>query len=171
MPLWFANQSAVLCALLQGNLSSLVLDYLARVKVGGTHLTYGYLKQFPILPPSRYTDEDVKYLIPRLLELTYTAFDLKDWAKDLGCDQDPFLFTPERRANLRAEVDAYYARLYGLTRDELQYILDPQDVMGADYPSETFRVLKNGEIREYREYRTQRLVLEAWDGLKNGTLQ
>ena len=35
--------------------------------------------------------------------------------------------------------------------------------MGNDYPSETFRVLKDREIREYGEYRTQRLVLEAWD--------
>jgi len=36
-------------------------------------------------------------------------------------------------------------------------------VMGNGYPSETFRVLKDREIREYGEYRTQRLVLEAWD--------
>lgn len=35
------------------------------------------------------------------------------------------------------------------------------------YPSETFRVLKNSELREFGEYRTQRLVLEAWDGLAN----
>lgn len=63
----------------------------------------------------------------------------------------------------RAELDAYYARLYGLTRDELRYILDPKDVMGDDYPSETFRVLKEGEMRTYGEYRTRRLVLAAWD--------
>ncbi|MBX6364485.1 MAG: hypothetical protein IRZ00_11510, partial [Gemmatimonadetes bacterium] len=59
----------------------------------------------------------------------------------------------------------YYARLYGLTRDELRYILDPADVMGPDYPSETFRVLKEKEEREFGEYRTRRLVLEAWDRL------
>ena len=35
--------------------------------------------------------------------------------------------------------------------------------MGADYPSETFRVLKNNETRQFGEYRTRRLVLEAWD--------
>lgn len=70
---------------------------------------------------------------------------------------------PERCAQHRAELDADYARLHGLTRDELRYILDPDDVMGADYPSETFRVLKEGEIRAFGEYRTQRLVLEALD--------
>lgn len=75
----------------------------------------------------------------------------------------PFPWKPERRAHLRAELDAYYARFYGLTRDELRYILDPADVMGPDYTSETFRVLKNNEMREFGEYRTRRLVLAAWD--------
>jgi hypothetical protein len=64
---------------------------------------------------------------------------------------------------LKAEPDAYFAYLYGLSRDELRYILDPKDVIGADYPSETFRVLKENEIKAYGEYRTRRLVLEAWD--------
>ena len=39
---------------------------------------------------------------------------------------------PGRRAQVRAELDAYYARLYGLTRDELRYILDPKEVHGED---------------------------------------
>ena len=74
-------------------------------------------------------------------------------------------------ATLRAELDAYYAKLYGLTRDELRYILDPTDVMGQDYPSETFRVLKKKEQGEFDEYRTQRLVLAAWDKLERGELR
>lgn len=57
-------------------------------------------------------------------------------------------------------------RAYGLTRDELRYILDPKDVMGEDYPSETFRVLKEKEIKAHGEYRTQRLVLAAWDRME-----
>jgi hypothetical protein len=69
---------------------------------------------------------------------------------------------------IRAELDAFYAHLYGLNRDELRYILDPADVMGPDYPSETFRVLKTNELRQFGEYRTQRLVLEAWDRLFGG---
>ena len=128
-------------------------------------MTYGYFKQFPILPPDRYTEADLAYIVPRVLELTYTAHDLAGWARDLGHNGPPFPFAPERRAQLRAELDAYYARLYGLTRDELRYILDPADVLGDDYPSETFRVLKNKELREFGEYRTQRLVLAAWDAM------
>ena len=68
------------------------------------------------------------------------------------------------------ELDAWYARAYGLTRDELRYILDPADVKGPDYPSETFRVLKANEIRRFGEYRTARLVLQAWDRLDRGEL-
>ena len=163
---------------LYANLCSLVLDYAARQKVGGTSLTYHYLKQFPVIPPDRYTESDLAFIVPRVLELTFTAHDLKPWADDLaaydprpaGQHGTPFAWNPERRAQLRAELDAYYARLYGLTRDELRYILDPADVMGDDYPSETFRVLKNNEMRAFGEYRTRRLVLAAWDALEAGAL-
>jgi hypothetical protein len=84
----------------------------------------------------------------------------------------PFPLDSDRRALLKAELDAYFAYLYGLSKDELRYILDPQKVMGADYPSETFRVLKERETNDPNigEYRTQRLVLEAWDRCaKDGT--
>jgi len=62
-----------------------------------------------------------------------------------------------------AELDGGYALASGLSRDELRYVLDPKEVVGADYPSETFRVLQKNEINKYGEYRTQRLVLAAYD--------
>jgi hypothetical protein len=206
IPLFFALQAPSVShsAALLTNFDSLVLDYVARQKVGGTSLTYFYLKQLPFLPPDHYTETDLAFIVPRVLELTYTAHDLAAWAADLVSEWrmgngewkantplatrhsplatrhslfairhsplTPYPFDPERRAHLRAELDAYYARLYGLTRDELRYILDPADMMGDDYPSETFRVLKNNEMRAFGEYRTQRLVLAAWDRLKTGEI-
>lgn len=152
-------------AALLANLSALVLDFVGRHKVGGTHLNFFIAKQLPILPPEQYTDADLAFIYPRVLELTYTSHDLKFWAEDLGYTGEPFPFEPERRAQLRAELDAYFARLYGLARDELRYVLDPADVMGSDYPSETFRVLKNNEEKEFGEYRTRRLVLECFDAM------
>ncbi|HDR9104566.1 TPA: N-6 DNA methylase [Burkholderia vietnamiensis] len=171
MPLFSTNGNAPQVAAFLGNWLSLTFDYVARQKVGGTHLTYGYLKQLPVLPPDGYTSAALEFIVPRVLELTYTAYDLAPWADDLVAYDhrpdaergQPFAWNPERRAQLRAELDAYYARFYGLTRDELRYILDPADVMGTEYPSQTFRVLKNSEMKEFGEYRTQRLVLEAWD--------
>ncbi|MDO9074116.1 MAG: N-6 DNA methylase [Rubrivivax sp.] len=163
--------SAERCAALLANLDALVCDFISRQKVGGTSFKYFTMKQVAVLPPNWYTDADLAFIVPRVLELTYTAHDLKAWGEDLAAYDSrpaaeragPFGWNPERRAHLRAELDAYYARLYGLDRDELRYILDPKDVMGEDYPSETFRVLKEGEIRAFGEYRTRRLVLEAWD--------
>jgi hypothetical protein len=168
MPLMFVEPTDVrLWCGLEANLNSLVYDFVARQKIGGTHLTYSYLKQFPTLPPSAYSDRDLDFIVPKVLELTYTAWDVQPFARDLGYEGEPFRWDPERRAELRAELDAYYAYLYGLSKKELRYILDPTDVMGEDYPSETFRVLKNNEIRKYGEYRTQRLVLEAYDRFVN----
>jgi hypothetical protein len=58
----------------------------------------------------------------------------------------------QRRARLRAELDAIYAHLYGVTREELEYIL------------ETFPIVRRKDQQKYdREYRTKTLVLEACD--------
>ena len=114
------------------------------------------------LSPSAYSQEDIDFIVPRVLELTYTSHSLKRWAEALGYEGEPFVFDPERRAILRAELDARYAKLYGLNEQELCYILDPADICGEDYPSESFRVLKEKEIAEFGEYRTRRMVLDAW---------
>jgi hypothetical protein len=133
--------------------------------MAGTSLNQHYFKQFPVLPPSFYTIAKLDFIIPRVLELTYTSHSMAPFARDLGCDGCPFAWDETRRAQLRAELDAWYAHAYGLTRDELRYILDPADVNGPDYPSETFRVLKANEIKRFGEYRTARLVLAAYDQL------
>ncbi|ANK82134.1 MAG: restriction endonuclease [Rhizobiales bacterium NRL2] len=148
------------------NFSAFALDFVARQKVGGTNLTLFMLFQLPIFRPDYYTPERQAFVTPRVLELTYTSRSLAPFARDLRHDGPPFAWDEDRRALLRAELDAFYARAYGLTRDELRYILDPADVKGPDYPSETFRVLKEKEIRKYGEYRTRRLVLEAWDRME-----
>lgn len=151
---------------LLGALTSLTCDFVARQKAGGTNLNFFIIKQFPILPPSFYSPERLAFVTPRVLALTYTSHTLAPFAQDLGYGGPPFSWDEDRRALLRAELDAFYARAYGLSRDDLRYILDPADVMGADYPSETFRGLKEKEIKAHGEYRTRRLVLAAWDELE-----
>ncbi|OPY37362.1 MAG: N-6 DNA Methylase [Methanoregula sp. PtaU1.Bin051] len=199
------NLKSYLSGSLMANFNSLIFDYCARQKIGGTHLDFHQLKQLPVIPPDRYTPADLAFIVPRVLELTYTAWDIKAFADDVWRDADdamkallrqqweankavtgghgwkppewveiekdgiplpPFKWDEERRAVLRAELDALYARLYGLSRDELRYILDPADVYGPEFPGETFRVLKEKEIKKYGEYRTRRLVLEAWDRME-----
>lgn len=155
--------SAALIAALQANLSALAFDFVTRHKVGGTHLNFFIAKQLPVLPPDIYSETDLSYIVPRVLELTYTSHDLAPFACDLGYEGAPFSWDTDRRHQLQCELDAYYAHLYGLTRDELRYILDPADVMGRDYPSVTFPGLKRKEVALYGEYLTQRRVLETFD--------
>jgi hypothetical protein len=80
----FLGRTATALAALLGNWLSMTFDYAARQKVGGTHLTYGFLKQLPVLSPEQYSPADLDFIVPRVLELTYTAHDLKAWAEDLG---------------------------------------------------------------------------------------
>jgi hypothetical protein len=146
----------------------LTFDFISRHKVGGTHLNFFIAQQLPALPPESFSEGDITFASQRVLELTYTSHAMRPWAEDLGYTGSPFAFDPDRRAQLRADLDAFFAKKYGLTRDELRYVLDPHDVKGSDYPSETFRGLKNKEINQFGEYRTQRLVLEAFDRMTGG---
>jgi hypothetical protein len=165
IPLFMTTESIERAAALIACFSSLVLDFVARQKIGGTSMTYFYVKQFPVPRPDVFTASSLTFIVPRVLELTYTSNAIAPFARDLGCQGPPFAWDEERRAWRRAELDAYYARLYGLTREELLYILDPAFVKGSNYPSETFRVLRNNEEAKYGEYRTARLVMQAWDEL------
>jgi hypothetical protein len=162
------NAKAIDAACMVSNLSSLTFDYVSRQKIGSTSMNYFIYKQLPLLAPDQFHEADQNFIQPRILELTYTSHSMCPWAEDLGYTGAPFAFDPDRRAQLRAELDAFFAKKYGLTKDELRYVLDPNDVKGVDYPSETFRGLKNKEIKQFGEYRTQRLVLEAFDRMTGG---
>ena len=150
-----------LVAGLYANLSSIPFDYCARQKVGGVSLKYFTMRQLPALPPWAYATRAPwapsirirDWLIARVLELTYTAWDLKAFAEDCGDDGPPFIWDSERRFRLRCEIDAAFFHLYGLSRDDTAYILD------------TFPGLERSERREHGEYRTKRVVLETYDAL------
>lgn len=165
MPFKFTRDAHLLLA----NLSTLICDYFSRQKVGGLSFPYFVMRQLPVLPPERYSEEDKEFIKKRVLALTFTSDDMRGWANSLGFSGDPFEFDENIRAILQAELDAYFANLYGLSREELCFILNP-DQIKPGYPSETFSVLKRSEERRFGEYRTQRLVLEAWDKLERGDL-
>lgn len=161
---------------LEAFLSSIPFDYIVRQKVGGTNMSTYFVKQFPILAPEQIPNSLKWEMAKRVIELTYFNHDMDAWAEELWEEmtdeqrnempnigkKEPFIFDPDRRAVLQAELDAIVAHLYGLTTDELRYILDPEDICGPGCINETFRVLKERELREYGEYRTRRLVLDAW---------
>ena len=144
-------------------LNSLVVDYIDRCKQSGAHVNLFIFKQLPVLPPDAFTPQDVAFICERVAKLTRNADDINAvWLTDYPS----YSFQePKERLRIRAELDAYIARMYGLTRDELRYILDPKELMGDDFPAETFTVLKDKEQKLYSEYLTKSLVLEAFDAL------
>ena len=161
-PLYNPCQRAELQACLMAEFCSLPHDWMVRQKIGGVTLNYFYFAQMPALSPSAYAEEDIAFIVSRVLELTYTSYSLKPWAEALGYNGEPFKFDEERRGVLKAELDVFFAKKYGLTEEEFRYILDPKDVKGESFPSESFRTLRDDDLSRFGEYRTRRLALEAW---------
>lgn len=139
--------------------SSIVFDFVVRQKIGGSNMSHHILKQLPSLPPATYdapcawspTDTLADWIRPRVLELVYTAWDMQPFAQDLGYTGPPFTWDDTRRRQLRAELDAAFFHLYGLTRDEAAYILD------------TFPIVKRDDEARFGTYRTKDLILAAYD--------
>ena len=77
----------------------------------------------------------------------------------MGYDGPPFTWDEERRHHLKCELDAIFAHMYGLDREELEWMLDPQ------HPSLSFPIVKEQEKEKFGEFRTKRLVLQAFDRL------
>jgi hypothetical protein len=118
----------------------------------------GIFEQLPIIPPHTYTPALLDFIVPRVLELTYTAWDLQPFAQDVGYDGPPFIWDEERRFLMRCELDAFYFHMYQISRDDVDYIM------------ETFPIVKRKDIKttsdengEGGEYITKRVILEMYD--------
>jgi len=160
MPTASPSEAIVLLA----QLNSMVFDYCARQKIGGTHLADFVLKQLPSLDaetlraPCPFSQELrlSEWVGPRVLELTYTSWDLAGFALDLDYPGPPFRFIDDRRRIIRAELDAAFFYLFGLPRDDVEYVLD------------SFPIVRRNDEKAYAEYRTKRLILERFDALARG---
>ena len=164
----YEHAHAIASTLVLANLNSLVLDWAARLSVGGVNMNFYIVQQLPVLPPEAHLKEAcqrlryVELIVPRVLELTYTSHELQPFARNLGYDGPPFSYDEERRHRLKCELDAIFAHMYQLERTDLEWILD------APEPSASFPGLKRNEMRKFGEYRTQRYVLQAYDQMARG---
>lgn len=148
-------------ACLMASLSSFCVDYVARLKLGGTDLSYFIMRQLPIPPPEWFEklaswDRErtlADWITPRVLELTYTAWDLAGFGRDLGWHGPPFRWDEERRAAILAELDACIFHIYGIERDDVAYVMDT-------FPN----MPKNGEA-DFGEHHTKRAILEVYDAM------
>lgn len=153
-----AEHGSFLCA----SLNSYAFDFVARQKVGGTHLKFFTMKQLPILAPTSLKSfapwtgvtSMGAWVVGRVLELTYNAYDMRPFAEDLGDTGEPFVWDPERRFLLRCELDAVFFHLYGIERDDVDYIM------------ETFPIVKGKDRAAHGEYRTKRVIMEVFDAMQ-----
>jgi hypothetical protein len=166
LPLVFPRNSSdsLRTACLLAVMNSLPFDYVARQKLGGVNLNYFILRQLAVPAPETISEETRKVIGEHVAALTATSSSLLPYATVLvpgvkAC------WDSTARQRRRAELDAIVAGLYGLTRRDLVFILDPSEALGPDYPTQTFRILKHKEEATFGEFRTKRLVLEAWDRL------
>ncbi|OGS23328.1 MAG: hypothetical protein A2252_09610 [Elusimicrobia bacterium RIFOXYA2_FULL_39_19] len=143
-----------LYACLLANMNTFICDYILRMKISGTNLNQFVLKQLPIIAPNEYNDKTRDLIVSKVIELSFTAIDLKDFAKDCGYSGSPFVWDEERRMSLRCELDAIYFHLYKINSRELECVLD------------TFPIVKKRDIEKYGEYKTKRLILEKYDEYK-----
>ncbi len=177
-----------LCALLLANLNCLVTDYAARQKVGGTHITYNLLKQFPIFPPEWWESESgidhgfrsLGWILPRVLELVYTAIDFAPLAQDFGYAGHPFSWDEARRFEIRCELDAAFFHLYlsgeasgewrkadGETPDQLAELCRhfPTSRHAVAFILDQFPIVRLKDEKAYGQYRTKERILEIYDAM------
>lgn len=125
-------------------LSSFVYDFATRQKVGGTHLKYFTVYQTPVLSP-RPLSEIASWSKPNTIEQWVSSrvdrLRFGEWQ------------ATDRRADLRAELDAAFFHLYGIERHDVDYIM------------ETFPIIKRKDMAKHGEYRTKRLILEIHDAM------
>ena len=146
---------------LLGNLNSFALDFVARSKIPGTHLSWYVLEQLPVISKENYSisvgQKTVNELIREtVLELTYTAVDVEPFAREQGYNGPPFIWDAERRRHLKARLDALYFHLYGISHKDATYILD------------TFPIVEKHDIKEFGHYRTKDLILAYMNALLAG---
>lgn len=156
---------AVKAVVVSAALNSFALDYVARSAVGGSNLNFFILKQLPIPAPETFVEPCswssgetlAEWILPRVMELTYTAVDMEPFARDLGFDGSPFVWDVERRFWLRAELDAAFFHIYGLEREEVDHIM------------ETFPIVKRKDTDTHGSFRTKEAILDLFDQLASGT--
>lgn len=148
---------------LVANLNSYVLDFVARQKVGGVHLNFFIVEQLPLLPPDAYAERCPwqknqtleRWISDRVLKLSCTANDMRPLAEAADFAPQVHKWNPAERSRLLAELDAAYFRLYGVERDDVEYILST--FQGADEADGTVPGL----------YAASETVLEAYDRLSS----
>lgn len=113
------------------NLNSFVLDYVARQKIAHINLNFFIIEQFPIFSPDFYIKRCPwdnqqtleNWISGRVLKLTCTCNDMIPLAKAAKFEPLVYKWNPAERLDLQAQLDAAFFLLYGIKRQDVEYIL------------------------------------------------
>ncbi|WP_431952840.1 Eco57I restriction-modification methylase domain-containing protein [Actinacidiphila sp. bgisy167] len=145
-------------AVLLSVFNSFVFDYVTRQKLSGTALKYFVLRQLPAATQVEIAALDgllggnaMSWVTSRSLELAYTSRDMAPFASHHRDEGAPFRWDDTRRELLRAELDAALFHVYGLSRADVEYVMD------------AFPTVRKREEALQGTYRTKNLILEIYD--------
>ncbi|NKB59544.1 MAG: hypothetical protein GKS00_24760 [Alphaproteobacteria bacterium] len=168
----FSPEDARLTCFWLGVANSFCMDFLVRKKVSLT-MSFTLMDSLPL--PRTYQDSKIERAIAsRALLLSSTGPEMFNfWSQTaplLGLDpsRDAPVEEPSERRRVRSELDILVARdLCGLTVEQLRYLMEPSDILGADCGFETFGALKRADTRNFdRRFETRDEIIAAWDRLK-----
>ena len=109
---------------LAGCMNSFVLDWVLRLKVAA-NVNMFHIYSLPVARPNS-DDPYFDAIVPRAARLTCTRAEFADlWREVMGSDwnESSGATDPVERQQLRDEIDALVAHLYGLAHDEFDHIL------------------------------------------------
>ncbi|MBI4529623.1 MAG: hypothetical protein HY695_37975, partial [Deltaproteobacteria bacterium] len=189
--LWMFYQIADVrsTAALVASINSFLFDFVVRRRIGSRHLAKFVFQQLPVIEEGQIEqqiswDADKRigdWILPRVLELTYTAWDLKPFAIDAGWPGPPFSWGEERRFLLRCELDAAFfhlclladpngdwSRAEGEAAEDLARLKAnfPTPRAAVAYIMDTFPIVKRKDEEKWGEYRTKRVILEIFDAVQ-----
>ncbi len=143
---------------LLANLNAFVLDYVARQKIGNVNLNFFLIEQFAMFPPDFYSEKCPwdkkqtleKWISQRVLKLTCTSNDMLPLAEATGFKEGVHKWKDDEREEIIAELDAAYFILYGINREDVEYILST--FSGAQDKDKTIFSSDSPAVKVLRHY-------------------
>lgn len=141
VPLILGESAEEANPILQAVLSSFVCDFVARQKLGGITMNFYILKQIAVATMDAIASRS-------------TFVDGWPWIANRVQRLNSWADTAEVRARVRAELDGLMFHIYGLSRDEVDYVMD------------TFPIVKRKDEAAHGSFVTKKRILAVYNDMQ-----
>lgn len=177
------RESAFLVAVV----NSMIFDFCTRQKVSGTHLNHWIWHQLPFPNLSLIhgrcawdsgVETNLEWIVPRVCRLLFCSNDLEPYINEVCPGLEVEIWDDSWRQQVRCEIDAALFHLYlpadsqGNWRNSIESDDEDQSVLRENYRNpraaieyvlDSFPITKTKETAQFGEFRTSRLILQAYD--------